>query len=318
MNKPLVSVLIPVYNAKPYLRDALESITKQTYSNLEILVIDDGSKDNSLSVIKDINDSRIRIYRKENKGRATALNLGIEELNGEFYTTQDADDISYPNRIEKLVKTMLNNPKLAGIFSGHDLIIGSHRIAPTFGMKNSIQCKKDVKQMRMPAHDPTGMYRMDYVNDIRYEESLKMCAGYDYILRVGEKFPLVVSGNCLYSYRIHSNATTRKSASERFKWIKEVHRRTLERRNQLVKSHQRQMLVSVNNSINNDHEYGVVPHFMESVIDLKRSRRFIKAFQVAITGVSLKPLNPYYYKPFVYCLLPLFLISLYRKIKQPK
>ena len=76
-NNPLVSVLIPVYNAGEYLRPALKSIIEQTYSNLEIIVIDDGSTDACIDTITDVKDSRIRIVSQENAGKSAALNYGL-------------------------------------------------------------------------------------------------------------------------------------------------------------------------------------------------------------------------------------------------
>ena len=87
---PLVSVLMPVFNAGEYLRPALESVLKQTYSHLEIIIIDDGSTDGCMDSIKDLTDQRLRLCYQPNAGRTSALNRGLEMLSGEFYATQDA------------------------------------------------------------------------------------------------------------------------------------------------------------------------------------------------------------------------------------
>lgn len=104
MAKPLVSILISVYNAGGYLRPSVQSILSQTYSNLEILIIDDGSTDHCMDTIADLKDPRIRVISQENAGKAVALNRALAVLSGEFYAIQDADDVSYPTRIERQVR----------------------------------------------------------------------------------------------------------------------------------------------------------------------------------------------------------------------
>lgn len=119
---PLVSVLIPTYNAGDYLRPAVISIINQTYRSLEIIVIDDGSTDNSINSIEDIQDHRLQILRKENGGKPSALNLALGMIKGQFWMIQDADDLSYPERVEKQINALQDNPDLAAVFIGTDLI----------------------------------------------------------------------------------------------------------------------------------------------------------------------------------------------------
>src|SRR5687767_14591739 len=98
--EPLVSVIICTYNAGNYLRDAITSILSQTHRNLEVLVVDDGSSDGSAEAAhKTINDERVRWLNQNNAGKPVALNRALNEIRGEFYAIQDADDISHPSRI---------------------------------------------------------------------------------------------------------------------------------------------------------------------------------------------------------------------------
>ncbi|GAB3093051.1 glycosyltransferase family 2 protein [Aestuariicella hydrocarbonica] len=103
-NYPLVSVIIPVYNCEKYISQALSSILRQSYTNLEVLLCDDASIDTSLSVIKNVKDDRIRIYQNsQNLGYLNTVNKLFDYCRGEFITFQDADDWSGPDRIERLV-----------------------------------------------------------------------------------------------------------------------------------------------------------------------------------------------------------------------
>ena len=125
MNKPLVSVIIPCYNAELYLEEAVFSITNQTYKNLEILVIDDGCSDNSPKIYKNLSekDSRIRIIKNElHIGLINTLNKGIDLASGEFIARMDADDISALNRIEKQISFLLKNKSIAVLVTGARVI----------------------------------------------------------------------------------------------------------------------------------------------------------------------------------------------------
>lgn len=110
---PLVSIVMSVYNAEKYLAEAIESILNQTYKNFEFIIVDDGSTDNSASIIKNYKDRRIKYFRQSNKGLAGALNLAIGKAEGKYIARMDADDISAPERIEKQVEWLEKNEHIA-------------------------------------------------------------------------------------------------------------------------------------------------------------------------------------------------------------
>lgn len=102
---PLVSIVIPVYNGSNYLREALGSALSQTYKHLEIIVVNDGSQDDTESIALSYGD-RIRYFAKENGGTSTALNLAIENMKGEYFSWLSHDDLYYPQKIEKEVEAL--------------------------------------------------------------------------------------------------------------------------------------------------------------------------------------------------------------------
>lgn len=105
MEKALVTVLMPVYNAEKYLAEAIESILAQTFTAFEFLIVDDASTDGSAGIIQEYNDPRIRYVRNEkNLGISATLNRGIELSATEWIARMDADDISYPTRLEKQLR----------------------------------------------------------------------------------------------------------------------------------------------------------------------------------------------------------------------
>ena len=118
--EPSISVLMPVYNGEKYLAEAIQSIIAQTYGDFELLVIDDGSTDNSFQIVKEFAqlDARIRlIHKDENQGLVSALNLGLDLARGEYIARMDADDISLPQRLEKQVTYMQAHPEVGVIGS---------------------------------------------------------------------------------------------------------------------------------------------------------------------------------------------------------
>jgi glycosyltransferase involved in cell wall biosynthesis len=116
----LASVVMPVFNAQTYLDDSISSILNQSYKNFELLILDDGSTDDSLQIIKRYAtmDGRIRFFSGENKGLVYTLNWGIDESKGHWIVRMDADDIADSNRIERQIDYMLkNNLDLSGTWA---------------------------------------------------------------------------------------------------------------------------------------------------------------------------------------------------------
>ena len=102
---PLVSIIIPVYNGEKYVSEAIDSALSQTYKNVEIIVVNDGSKDNTEEICKKYGNE-IRYFKKENGGVASALNFGIDKMNGEYFSWLSHDDLYLPNKILKEVKLL--------------------------------------------------------------------------------------------------------------------------------------------------------------------------------------------------------------------
>jgi glycosyltransferase involved in cell wall biosynthesis len=107
---PLVSVVMPVFNGEKYLREAIDSILNQTFADFEFIIINDGSTDDTLKIIKGYKDPRIVLISRKNKGLVASLNEGIEKARGKYIARMDADDISLPERFEKQVEYLEGHP----------------------------------------------------------------------------------------------------------------------------------------------------------------------------------------------------------------
>lgn len=113
LKKSLISVIMPVFNAEQYLEKAIESILNQSYSNIELLLIDDASTDKSYEILRSYSDKRIRLFRNtKNLGSLKSRNILFNKVKGDYITFQDADDWSSPNRFEKQLNAFWDDPVL--------------------------------------------------------------------------------------------------------------------------------------------------------------------------------------------------------------
>ena len=120
----MITVLLPVYNCAGYVGAAIESILAQTWQDFEFLIIDDGSTDDTPSVLSQYRDPRIRHLRHANRGLAATLNVGLRLARGKYIARQDQDDLSLPHRLEKQVAYMENNPNVALLGTWAQIIEG--------------------------------------------------------------------------------------------------------------------------------------------------------------------------------------------------
>ncbi len=135
---PLVSVIIPLYNSGNYIKETIQNVLEQSYKNIEILVVDDGSSDNSLKVAKSFESNKVKIFTQPNKGASAARNLGLREAKGEFIQFLDADDLLSTNKIEEQVKILNQFPDMVStsmvihFFDGEQLHIPETNIPSLF------------------------------------------------------------------------------------------------------------------------------------------------------------------------------------------
>jgi glycosyltransferase involved in cell wall biosynthesis len=313
---PLVSVVTCVYNAGEYLRPSVLSIVNQTYRNLDIIIVDDGSTDGCLDTITDLlDDSRIRVLRQANATRPVALNRALDMVKGEFYAIQDADDISDPTRIQTQLKAMLARPELAAVFCGYWLHLNGKCTAPQLVSKGVAECKADIDALRIPAHDATGLFRMSMVHEMRYDPSLPFVEACDYILRMGESQSMIVLEDCLYGYRLHSESLTQSDPDRRDRMVARMLERACERRGRSYSGTLPQGRSRKHRSRNSLMENDIASVFVTSVLSQRQTNRRQGAIQTGLRCARLHPFDPYYYKALVYALAPARLLSFVRSIK---
>lgn len=129
MKQPLVSIIIPLYNAEIFITETIQSALAQTWQNIEVIIVDDGSTDGSLTIAKKYSADNVKIYTQQNKGASTARNYGLKKAKGEYIQFLDADDLLSPDKIAKQIESLYQNPdKLAICSTIHfqDKILSDH------------------------------------------------------------------------------------------------------------------------------------------------------------------------------------------------
>ena len=220
LKKTLVSVVMSVYNAEKYLNEAIESILKQTFEDFEFIIINDGSTDSSLKIIKSYKDDRIVVIDQENKGLARALNNGIKQSKSDYILRMDADDISLPERIKKQYSFLKKNPDYIAVGSNAIIIDAMGNYVHT-----SHQCTSDTKaKEKLPVtpfmHSSVMFKKKPFIMAGEYCED--MIKAQDTVLfnRMAKYGKFLNIDDVLIKYRIVPTANSIRSLKNRKKFKK--------------------------------------------------------------------------------------------------
>lgn len=233
--RPLVTVTICTYNGDRYLASTLDSVLGQTYRNMEVVIVDDGSRDNTLSIIKQYadRDPRIRWFARENAGLAATRNFAFAQAKGSWIAIIDQDDLCYPERLEKQIAIAQERPSAGLIFCGTDYIdetgrvIGNH--LSSFKLPKSVIPRRSASNLLLRQ----GCYVDSEACFIRHstidqigplDESLRYACDYEYFIRAGFEVDFAYTPEILAAWRIHANQETRTNLG-RFNEIRSVLRR---------------------------------------------------------------------------------------------
>lgn len=209
-----ISVIMPVFNSSLYLKDAVDSILNQTFVDFELIIIDDGSTDDSLKLIKSFNDPRILVVESsENKGIVEVLNLGIAMSKGKYIARMDSDDISYKNRLAVQYEFMEANPEILMCGSFYK-ILGTDNIVkfPTTSEEIKVQLL-----FRNTFGHSTVMFRSSVIidMDLKYVDDFKYAEDYELWSRFAKHGKLANIPCDLIEYRIHpAQISTNKETTQ--------------------------------------------------------------------------------------------------------
>lgn len=219
MNNKLISIIVPVYNAETYLKKTVNSILLQTYDNFELILVDDGSKDGSLSICKELEmkDKRVRTFHKDNGGVSSARNLGLKKANGTYVYFMDSDDTINESTLE-----LLYNQIISGEYDicvcGYNIIendvitkTNKPNISDEYDIKNDEEKKlyidKLVNNGGVYGYTWNKLYRKSAINNIVFDESASICEDLLFNLSMVEYINKVTFVNAaLYNYIQRKNS----------------------------------------------------------------------------------------------------------------
>jgi glycosyltransferase involved in cell wall biosynthesis len=199
-SQPLVSIVIPVYNCEKYLVQAIDSALSQSYKFTELIVVDDGSTDNSGTIAQQYS-SQIKYVYQPNRGAGSARNLGLEIACGDYFAFLDADDIWMPNKLSLQMRLFEENPDLNIVF-GHVQQFYTPGLAEH--IRNKIRCPKEP----MPGHIPSAMLvdRASFERVGLFPTNLEIADFADWYARAVElNLSMVTFPEVLTYRRIHAN-----------------------------------------------------------------------------------------------------------------
>ena len=209
--KPLVSVIVPAYNAAAYIEEALMSVIKQTYANLEILVIDDCSTDGTLEIVRRIAklDSRIKVLKnKHNLGIGANRDKGLKNTRGEFICWQDADDISLPNRVALQVDFLNKHPKV-GVVGGFMTFFSDKGDLTTRRYKQDDASLRRTIFKYNPVSQPACMMRRECFAKVGgYDPAYRLSEDLEMQFRIGEHYEFGNVQQVVLKYRQTQSSLT--------------------------------------------------------------------------------------------------------------
>ena len=227
-SKELVSIIIPVYNSERYLNECLNSLFDQTYQNIEIIAVDDGSTDTSLEILKNYSD-KLKILSQENNGLYSALKLGISKVQGKWCRWFSPDDVLYPHAIEIQVNEAGKYPDNTIFYSNWDIIDENGKLLREFHESNYNELSKfeynirllygqqiNVNTTLIPSilFQKPGIRNLDDPVAIDYHFFLNSAIFHDV------KFHLIP--HPLVKYRIHADQLSHKNISKTLDFISEI------------------------------------------------------------------------------------------------
>ena len=224
----LVSIIIPIYNSEKYLKECLNSLFEQTYENIEIIAVDDGSTDSSLQILQDYSD-RLKIFSQENNGLYSALKVGISKIQGKWCKWFSPDDVLYPNAIEIQVNEAKKYPDNTILYSNWNIIDETGKLLREFCESDNNDLSRFEYNVRLlygqqinvnTALIPSILFQTPGVRNL--DESVAI--DYDFFLNSAifhdVKFHLIPQP--LVKYRIHSDQLSHKNISKTLDFISDL------------------------------------------------------------------------------------------------
>jgi glycosyltransferase involved in cell wall biosynthesis len=229
MSGPAVTVLLPVFNGARHLRESVGSVLAQRFTDFELLVVDDGSTDETPEILASIPDPRLRVVRNDgNIGLVATLNRGLAEARGEWIARQDADDISAPGRLAAQMAFVRGNPSVPVLGTDAWLIAGDGRNCGRWRTGGHADLVAWDLCFRAPFAHASVLFRRSIITERfgGYRDA-RACEDLELWSRVAAEFPVVTLREPLVKYRLHDGSIMANTATDlkRMDTVKEILKR---------------------------------------------------------------------------------------------
>lgn len=248
----MVTVIIPVYNGEKFIEEAIISVLNQTYKDMEVLVIDDGSEDGTSEIVKKY-EPKVKYIYQSNKGPSAARNLGMDLAKGEYLAFLDADDTYEPTKIEKQVMILNTYPDVDVVYADANMMDVNGNLQGIYKSEWCFDDHKDFLAMlifrQIVPMPPAIMIRKKcYLEGISYNSDYVHAEDYDFIIRLAQKYHFKYLKEPLYNYRRHSDNLTNNRRKQLDAEIRIIQDLGIDRITQIVKDSnfskiQKQMLL---------------------------------------------------------------------------
>ena len=215
---PKVSIITPSYNQGEYLEETIQSVLNQTYSNIEYIVIDGGSTDNSVDIIRKYEERITYWCSEKDNGQADAINKGLKRATGDLVCWINSDDILYPHFVEKFVNHFVSHPNVDFLYG--DVEQGADAQHATIRRGEAIDYPTMLRTLRVPMPQQSTMWRRGVMDKIGYlDPQWHVLLDREYFMRIAQYCVIEYLPGVVAFFRNHENA---KSIAEWHKWMPEL------------------------------------------------------------------------------------------------
>lgn len=222
-DKPLVSAMVLTHNRKEWVKEQIDSLLAQTYPNIEIIVVDDGSTDGTYGFLEKEYKDKIKLYKNEtNQGCPKSRNIALKHSTGKYIAICDSDDINLPRRFEDEVCFLENNPKINLVTGAMSIIQdGKEQTPPPLGSNLPISFEVMIKEHAIPS--PCVMFRKAVTDELGgFDEDIPIASDRDLWLKILQKGSAIFLDKLFVKYRIHTDNLSIKNVELREKCVKKI------------------------------------------------------------------------------------------------
>lgn len=224
-NKPIISIIMNCYNGEAFLNEAINSITKQTFENWELIFFDNNSKDNSEKIVKSFKDSRIKYFKSDRLlNLYDARNLAVKKTNGDYISFLDTDDMWTKDKLEKQINFIKKNSNYKILYSNYYVLKNNEK---QIMYKNELP-SGFITQKLLDFYGigiNTAFLDKSIFDQFKFKKDLNIIGDFDFFIKTSKKFEIGYISDPLTFYRVHENNFTKKNfkmyINELSNWIRE-------------------------------------------------------------------------------------------------